>query len=327
MELVINTFGTSLGRDNEGFVITHKDGRQRIPAGNVHSILLSKGAVVSSDAVMLAVEKEIDMFFIDKGGNPIARIWSPKYGSVSTIRKGQLAFTYSTDALSWIKGIISEKIDNQQAVLLMFDDRTDMSVTSAVDKAVVRLEAYRKKVCSLEAACVSDVAPTLRGWEGVASKIYFDCLNLFLPERLRFSQRTQHPAMDIANAMFNYGYGIMYGKIESMLIRTGIDPYVGVLHRDEYNRPVLVYDVIEKYRVWVDYIVLSLLRQNIVNDDYYSVREDGSVWLETLGRRVLIQAFNDYLEEVTDVEDMSRSRSVQIRLYCQKLAQNFKKYC
>ena len=26
MELVLNTFGTSLSRDNEGFVITHKDG-------------------------------------------------------------------------------------------------------------------------------------------------------------------------------------------------------------------------------------------------------------------------------------------------------------
>ena len=31
MELVLNTFGTSLNRDNEGFVVTHKDGRQRIP--------------------------------------------------------------------------------------------------------------------------------------------------------------------------------------------------------------------------------------------------------------------------------------------------------
>lgn len=326
MELVISTFGTSLGRDNEGFVITHKDGRQRIPASSVHSIQLSKGAVVSTDAVMLAVENEIDLFFIDKGGDPVARIWSPRYGSVSTIRKGQLAFSSSSEAVLWIKEIITEKIDNQQAVLLMFDEESDSSVTMSVNKAVARLEVYRNKVQSLEAICVSDVASTLRGWEGVASKIYFDCLNLFLPDYLRFSQRTQHPAMDVANAMFNYGYGIMYGKIEGMLIKAGIDPYIGVLHRDEYNRPVLVYDVIEKYRVWIDYIVLSLLRQDIISEEYYSVREDGSVWLETLGRRVLIQAVNDYLDEVTDAGDLSRSRIVQIKLYCQKLAQNFKKY-
>ena len=32
MELILNTYGVSLNRDNEGFVITSKDGRQRIPA-------------------------------------------------------------------------------------------------------------------------------------------------------------------------------------------------------------------------------------------------------------------------------------------------------
>lgn len=34
MEIVLNTFGVSLNRDNEAFVITSKDGRQRIPVDN-----------------------------------------------------------------------------------------------------------------------------------------------------------------------------------------------------------------------------------------------------------------------------------------------------
>ena len=38
MELVLNTFGTSLSRDNEGFVITHKDGKKRLPAIGIKSI-------------------------------------------------------------------------------------------------------------------------------------------------------------------------------------------------------------------------------------------------------------------------------------------------
>ncbi len=104
MELVLNTFGTSLNRDNEGFVITTKDGRQRIPAAGITSIQISRGAQITSDAVMLAIEREIEVLFMDKGGQPIGRIWSPKYGSVSTIRKGQLAFSLSHDAVGWIKG-------------------------------------------------------------------------------------------------------------------------------------------------------------------------------------------------------------------------------
>ena len=166
----------------------------------------------------------------------------------------------------------------------------------------------------------------LRGWEGVSSKIYFEILNLFIPKTYRFDIRSQHPAMDPINALLNYGYGLLYGKIEGALIKAGIDPYVGILHRDNYNRPVLVYDVIEIYRVWIDYVVYSLAIQQVITDEYYSVQEDGSYWLEPLGRRVLIQSVNDYLDEVIEQRGVSRSRVTQISLYAQNLAQTFKKF-
>lgn len=323
MELVLNTFGTSLSRDNEGFVILAKEGKQCIPAEGITSIQISRGAQITSDAVLLAIEREIEVLFMDRSGRPMGRIWSPKYGSVSTIRKGQLSFTFSKEAVVWIRDVISRKIENQQALILMMIPRSpEMEV--AARKAINRLEDYRTKVNGVEGEIVADVAPTLRGWEGLASKIYFNALNLFLPEAYRFKERSQHPAVDITNALLNYGYGLLYGKIEGALIKAGIDPYVGVMHRDDYNRPVLVYDVIELYRVWVDYVVCSLLMQQVITDEYYSVRDDGSYWLEALGRRVLIQSLNDYLDEVITLKGVSRSRLNQISLYAQSLAQQWK---
>lgn len=325
MELVINSFGASLSRNNEGFVITNADGQQRIPAEGIRSIQISRGAQITSDAILMAVERDIEVIFNDRAGNPVARVWSPKYGSVSTIRKGQLSFSTSKEAVKWIKEIIAQKIENQQALLFMFcaDDERKKNI---VNRAVGRLEEYRKKIDALEGSIVTDISPTLRSFEGAASKIYFEAVNEFLPEEYRFSKRTQHPAMDVTNAMLNYGYGIMYGKIEGALIRAGIDPYIGIMHRDEYNRPVLVYDIIERYRVWIDYIVVALLIQNIITDEHYSVQDDGSCWLEALGRRILIQSVNDFLEEVTDAGGQPRSRLTQISLYAQRLAQEFKHF-
>lgn len=139
MELILNTFGVSLNRDNEGFVITHKEGRQRIPVDGIRTIQISRGAQITSDAVLLAIEHEIEILFVDKAGKPIGRIWSPKYGSISTIRKGQLNFTFSKDALSWIKDIICRKIENQQALLLMM--RTEDSIINRKrEKSLSRLE-------------------------------------------------------------------------------------------------------------------------------------------------------------------------------------------
>lgn len=324
MELVLNTFGTSLSRDNDGFVISNHDGKQRIPASGLRSIQVSRGAQISSDAVLLAMENEIEVLFMDRTGKPIGRIWSPKYGSISTIRKGQISFTFGHEAVAWIKTVISKKIENQQAFLLVLNKPEDFALQTHIDKAVNRLEDYRTKVNSLDGEIISDVSATLRGWEGVSSKIYFDTVNLFLPECYRFDKRSQHPAMDVANALLNYGYGLLYGKIEGILIKAGIDPYVGVMHRDDYNRPVLVYDIIELYRVWVDYVVFSLLQQKVVTEEHYSIRQDGSFWLEPLGRRLIIQSMNDYLEEVIEDKGIARSRLNQIALYAQRLAQTFK---
>lgn len=322
MELIINTFGVSLNRDNEGFVINTRDGKQRIPAVGIDSIQISRGAQITSDAVMLAIEKEIEVMFMDKTGKPIGRIWSPRYGSISTIRKGQLNFTYSHNAVEWIKEVLLKKIENQQALMLLFNNGNHPEVKT--EKNIARLEDYRTKIRKLDGEIVNDIAPMLRGWEGQASRIYFSTINTFLPEQYRFSVRSQHPALDITNAFLNYGYGILYGRIEGALIKAGVDPYIGILHRDDYNRPVLVYDIIEMYRIWVDYVVYTLLAQNVITEEFYSVREDGSYWLEALGRRVLIQSLNDYMDEVITQKGVTRSRLTMLSLYVQSLAQKFK---
>jgi len=325
MELILNTYGTTLTKDNDAFVVVHSDGKQRIPTDGLKSIQIGKGAQITSDAAMLAIEREIEVLFVDNSGKPVGRIWSSKYGSVSTIRRGQLDFCFSKKAVEWIKEMIMQKIENQQALLLSLIVR-DQETEKSVAKAVHKLEDYRSKVSLIEGEVVPDIAPTLRGWEGAASRVYFETLNLFLAGNYRFSGRSQHPATDIVNCMLNYAYGILYGKIEGALIKAGIDPYVGIFHRDDYNRPVLVFDVIERYRIWADYVVMSLAMQQVINDDCYQVKEDGSYWLENLGKRIVIQSMNDYLDENINLRGLDRSRTTHISLFSQDLAQVFKNF-
>ncbi|MCQ2275141.1 MAG: hypothetical protein MJZ86_10150 [Bacteroidales bacterium] len=53
MELILNTFGTTLSRDTEGFVIVNSEGRQRIPAEGIKTIQsASHGSAVSSEKRM-----------------------------------------------------------------------------------------------------------------------------------------------------------------------------------------------------------------------------------------------------------------------------------
>ena len=263
MEIVLNSYGAKLSINNGAFMLNNSTESHRIPVKDVDSILVAKSAVLTFDALILAIENDIRVTLADKGGNVMGCVWSHKYGSISTIRKGQLIFTATQDAVEWIKKVIIQKMQNQLALLLMLQVDTGKKEL-IVQEACNKISKLIAKVDALEGFTVREIANNLRAYEGNASKEYFRALNQFIPEKYRFKERSQHPATDVANAMLNNGYGILYGKIENALIRCGIDPYIGILHRDEYGRPVLSYDVIELYRVWIDYIVYSLLAQNII---------------------------------------------------------------
>lgn len=323
MHLVLNSFGTALSKENDQFMVTSNSGKQAIFPNDVASISLSKGARITSDAILLAIEYQIDVFFVDGMGNPKGRVWSVQYGSISDIRRKQLEFLYGPAALEWVKALLNHKVNNQIGLLLALQGEiTDDLRKRKITNAIRSMEDHRDKIRACEAPFLGDIAPSLRGWEGAASRRYFEALAQVLPIEYQFERRSQNPATDRFNALLNYGYGMLYGKVEGALIKAGIDPYAGIFHRDDYNRPALVYDVIERFRIWVDYVAIQLCQAEVFHDDCFT-NEGHALLLDGLGKRILIQSVNDYLAEIIPYEGAERSRGEHINRYARKLAQLF----
>lgn len=327
MNLIINSYGATLQKENNLFVVSTAEGRQTFPPDVVRSISINKSARITSDAILLAIKNQVEVLFVNDLGIPEGRVWSVKYGSVSNIRKAQVNFLYSLAAVNWIKELIINKIDRQAALLLGFqpDLVTDLKTHNIFKYAINSMEDYKGKINKVEGQFVSDVAPSLRGWEGAAGKKYFECLALLMPPFYRFENRDRLPARDPFNSLLNYAYGIMYGKVEGALIKAGIDPYMGIFHRDEYNRPALVFDVIEYYRTWMDYVVIQLCRAEAIPEDSFEKSEEtGAVRLSPLAKRILIQSVNDFLDEIVVMgKPLSRQSHIESDAY--KLANLFLK--
>jgi CRISPR-associated protein Cas1 len=105
------------------------------------------------------------------------------------------------------------------------------------------------------------------------------------------------------------------------------------MHRDEYNRPVFVYDFIEQFRHWADYIVCHLCLQNIIDIDLFDIKpsDDGRnreipFYLNQTGKRILIQSYNDYMNEIISIEGLSRTRLNFIEITAQKTATFLKSF-
>lgn len=324
MHITLNSYGVSLNAENELFVISTNEGKQALHPDKIKTITVSKGARLSSDAVLLAIKFQIDVLFVDKLGYPAGRVWSIKYGSVSEIRRKQLEFLYSDAAEDWVKKLLAQKLERQIALLLSFQP-AEAPLFHRFSAAMNSITDHKRKILSLSGESFSDLKPTLRGWEGAASKKYFEAINLIMPNDYQFAKRSQNPATDPFNAMLNYGYGILYGKVEGALIKAGIDPYTGVFHRDDYNRPALVFDVIEIYRHWADYVVISLAKNEAIPLDCFSIQSNGACLLEGLAKRILIQSMQDYMAEIIEINGRERSRNTHIEDYTRQLAQVFLK--
>lgn len=311
MEIYIEKYGTALTVAQSTFVIHTEEGSQRISPEKASALHIGAHCRVSTEALLLAIEHNIEVFFMDGKGFPQARLWGNRFGSISTIRRKQLLFTRDKKAWKWICKVITNRIEGQMGVLMGFQE-THSEINAEIDKAVSRLHKIKGKIESEKENSSEPLAPTLRGREGSASKIYFETMQILLPAHWQFKERSRRPATDPFNALLNYAYGILYQQVESACIIAGLDSCLGILHRDDYNRPALVYDMIESYRIWVEYVVVFLCRQDVFYPECFSFSE-GGCWLEQDGRRLLIQACKDYLDEVITIKGLNRSRKIHIQ--------------
>jgi len=148
----------------------------------------------------------------------------------------------------------------------------------------------------LEGNKIEQVDSIFRGWEGTAGRFYFQTLSLLLTEKYRFTGRSFRPAKDPYNAFLNYAYGVLYSRVEKVLMIAGLDPYVGFMHRDDYNMKSMVFDFIEPYRIYSDEVVFKLFSAKKVNDSHTSLITNG-ISLNADGKNLLMQALMKFLDE------------------------------
>lgn len=293
MQLYITTYGSFLHIKDGMFQVKYtEDGekiKKKIPPKKVSSIVLDRGTTLTYGAVKTALTHNIDIVFAEGDGAPIGRVWHSKLGSTTKIRKRQLEASTNAECIPWIKEWITNKIRNQ--INFIKDLKKHRKAREEeINDVLEKLETVIKKIEALSGNTITDIADTIRGHEGTAGRYYFGLLSSLLTEQYQFSGRSYRPAEDPFNAFLNYGYGILYSRIEKAIMIAGLDPYVGFLHRDDYNQTSFVFDFIEPYRPFVDLTVYRLFSGKKVNKDHYKELKNG-IGLTKDGKQLIVENF------------------------------------
>jgi len=294
MQLVINTYGAAIHKVGNLFEICADGNKSLVSPKKVQSILITTGVHLTSDAIEMAVENNIDILFADKFGNPYGRIWHSKLGSTARIRRSQIEISVQPKGLQIGLQWILRRFESQVEYLKTLRDRRTRQ--SAEITNVIGLLSKSMDDLNCLNGNITELRNKILGIEGYAGRQYWQLLGDLMPERFQFCERSRNPAKDEFNCLLNYAYGVLYGIVERACIIAGLDPYVGFIHTDNYNKTSLVFDIIEAYRIYAEETVLGLFSARKITQKLFDPYLNG-LTLNTEGKKVLLEKYNQFLDE------------------------------
>lgn len=299
MIVELATHGSSIRRRRERFIIVNKNREtgekteEEIPAEKVEGIIITANAMISTQAVKLCMEKQIQLVLASWSGKPFARMWSSTPGRATEIRRKQYLNFNTKIGFEISREIVIEKLNQQRKLLLDLRNNrrgNDKNITMLnLDKAIIINTNMKQKVVKLDNN-VNGFKQTLLGFEGICASKYFTALSSCLPKKWQFATRSQNPGVDPFNAALNYMYGMGYASVEKTVIISGLDPNAGFYHSDSYGKPTLTFDIIELCRPIIDRTLMSIFNKRMARDEWFEAEmpETNDSDLELKGKHKLI---------------------------------------
>jgi CRISPR-associated protein Cas1 len=317
MELVFTSSGTHLSVKDGLFAISVEGNKTSISPAKVERVILTAEAVLTTAVVKLCAEHNIDLVVLERNGDPVGRFWHSRFGSIASIRRKQLELTHTQQGIETACAWVGEKLKNQAAYIKELA-KNRPAIQDALLSQSAMIEANIEKIENLDGS-VDQKRNTITGLEGSASRVYFSVLETIIPDPFKFSGRSRQPAKDPFNAFLNYAYGILYSEVEKACIVAGLDPFVGFLHTDNYNKKSLVFDIIENFRIYADKVVVKLFTKKMVNRSMTNSIHGGCT-LNKEGKRLLFDENSKFNEQIVRFGNKNMKQSQTIQAFCHRFA-------
>ncbi len=293
MDLLIDTYGTKIGVNGERIVLSFPKVKEKkeYPIHRLEKIVILRPASLTTHAVQLAIEHDVDIVYLGSFGKPIGRLFSSEPKGLASLRKAQLEASTSLErSFKIAKELVRGKCANQLDLLRYLAYRYKKDVGTELLQAQTLFDVLDNVPCSEKGK------EQLLGTEGYIADKYFSGLKKFY----RFPGRKPQ-GRDQFNSVLNYGYGILYNEVERACLYVGLDPYLGLYHSERYGKPALVLDLVEEFRVpIVDSVLFPLfIEKKLSQRKYFEKTAVGQYLLSPEGKSVVVGAIMRRLNETT----------------------------
>jgi CRISPR-associated protein Cas1 len=295
--LFVTLQGAYLAREGMSVIVRHeKQTKLRVPVHTLGAICCFGRVGVSPPLMGFCAKQNVAIVYFDEHNRFLARIYGPVSGNVLLRKKQYSCSDELASCCEMAKAVILSKIANGRSVLLRaMRDRPDGPNNSDLESAAGRMNGcleFMKSAQSLE---------SIRAVEGEAAKAYFDVFDHLITsqkEDFYFRGRSRRPPMDNMNALLSFLYTLLASDVASALEGVGLDPAVGLLHRDRPGRMSLALDLMEELRPYLaDRLALSLVNRQQIHGKGFTTTASGAVRMNDETRKELLIAYQKRKQE------------------------------
>ncbi|WFE68505.1 CRISPR-associated endonuclease Cas1 [Thiomicrospira sp. R3] len=285
-------------------VITHKLSWEQL-----HAITLIGLHHMTLPAQHQALSHKIPVYYADRTGSFLGALTS--FQPAQNNYKHwfiQLQMSDNPDfCLDVAKKIVDARIHNQRKTLLRRKSHRK------------QFETPLKQLAQLQAKANHASQPSsLNGYEGSATKLYFQQLNTLLPDWAQFEKRSRRPPKDPFNVLLSLGYTILYSHVDAILQSAGFMTWKGLYHQQSAAHAALASDLMESYRHLVERHAIQVINHGTIKQDDF--REETNA-LQKQGLRLSAEARRRYVAGlIRRFHGFSKEQTLHQHLYAQALS-------
>ncbi len=286
--------------------------KRRIPLVKVDQVIVMGDITMTTQAISLLLEKQVEIHFVDGIGIFKGRL-SPALSKNSLLRLAQhRAYNDLSHRCELARRFVIGKLSNQRTMLQRAQRR---QVEPLFQQEIEQMAQCIRQLTALsfapetlasaptlvngEPGIAGTALETILGLEGAGSAAYFRRFGVMLADQQQwpFEGRIKRPPTDAVNALLSFGYALLSSQVASAVQMVGFDHYIGYLHSSVYGRPALALDLMEEFRpLVVDSVVLTLLNNRMLTPTDFQV-ELGAYRLKKEPRKLFLTRFEERLKE------------------------------
>jgi len=287
--------GARVSRSSHLLAVIGTETERRFPVNEVGCIVLHGYTQITTQALHLCAEKEIQVHWVSAAGRYIAGLSAGAGGVQRRVRQYR-ALGDAAVCLELARRTAAAKAQTALRYVLR-------STRGAGSRPPAVLDAIQTMRAAVRGIGRAKESAALRGHEGNAARGYFAAVPHLLrdevPSEMRPDGRNRRPPRDRFNALLSFGYGLLYQAVLRAIITVGLEPALGYFHTPRSAAHPLVLDVMELFRVsaWDVPLIGSVNRLSWDPQADFEIAGE-RVWLSGGGRRKAIELFERRLQEV-----------------------------